>query len=141
MRRALLALAFAGLVWGADVRPKVRAITAFIDIDTRSYTTQIEETVRFLNTARETYQKAGFEVETIRIVTQPFPRYTKGMSRADALALFDKINALAAKLKFSPNIGAAMLADNDDAAPVDLLIEVLSHTNIDASLVIAAEDG
>jgi hypothetical protein len=141
MRRALLALAFVGLTWGAEARPKVRAITAFIDIDARSYAAQIEDTVHFLNTAREVYQKAGFEVETIRIVTQPFPRYTKDMSRAGALAFFEKINALAARLKFSPNIGAAMLHDNDDAAPVDLLIEVLSHTNIDASLVIAAEDG
>ena len=141
MRRALLALAFAGLTWGADARPKVRAITAFIDIDARSFAAQLEDTVHFLNTAREAYQKAGFEVETIRIVTQPFPRYTKDMSRAGALAFFEKINTLATKLKFSPNIGAAMLRDNDDPAPVDLLIEVLSHTNIDASLVIAAEDG
>src|ERR1700737_4259079 len=100
MRRALLALAFASLSWGADARPKVRAITAFIDIDARSYGAQIEEPVDFLNTAREVYQKDGFEVETIRIVTQPFPRYTKDMSRAGALAFFEKINALAAKLKF-----------------------------------------
>src|SRR6202521_45256 len=141
MRRVLLALTFAGLAWGADARPKVRAITAFIDIDARSYAAQIEDTVQFLNTARAAYQRAGFEVETIRIVTQPFPRYTKDMSRAGALAFFEKLNALAARLKFSPNIGAVMLHDNDDPAPVDLLIEVLSHTNIDASLVIAAEDG
>ena len=141
MRKSLLAVLLASVVWGADSRPKVRAITAFIDIDTKNYVSQIEETVRFLNTARDAYRSAGFEVETIRIATQPFPRYTKGMTRGDAVQFLEKLNDLAAKLHYSPSIGPAMIADNDDPAPVDVLADALTHTSLNASLVVAAEDG
>lgn len=141
MRQALLALALASLAFGADTRPKVRAITAFIDIDTQSYASQIEDTVRFLNQARDTYRTAGFEVEGIRIATQPFPRYTNGLSRDAALALLHQLDDLAARLHYAPSIGPAMVNDDDATTPVDLLAEALGHVRLNASLVIAAEDG
>jgi uncharacterized protein (UPF0210 family) len=141
MRRTLLLLALASLAFGADTRPKVRAITAFINIDSKTYASEVQDTVRFLNAARESYRRAGFEVETIRIVTQPFPRYTAAMKRADAIALLRKLDELAAKSGFAPNIGTAMVGDGDDAAPLDLLAEALATTRLNASLVVAAEDG
>ena len=140
MRQALLAFAFASLAFGADARPKVRAITAFIDIDRESYATRIEDTVRFLNTARDAYRAAGFEVEGIRIATQPFPRYTSGMKQEDALAFLHQLDLLAGKLHYAPSIGTAMLDDGDDA-PLELLTAALSQTRLNASLVIAGEDG
>ena len=53
------------------------------------------------------------------------------------------INELAAKLKFAPNIGPAMLKDDDDAGAVDLLIEVLSSlgNRLAANIVTASDDG
>jgi uncharacterized protein (UPF0210 family) len=142
MRSALLALALVSCALAADPRPKVRAITAFIDVDPKSYTAQYESTVQFLSSAREAYQSAGFEVETIRIATQPFPQYTRGLDHAAALALLRGIDDLGGKLGFAPSIGPAMLNDNDDYVPVDLLIDFLAvarRTN--ASLVTAAADG
>src|SRR6185369_1538681 len=141
MYKALIALALASLSWGADTRPKVRAITAFINIDAKTYESEIGKTMEFLNSAREAYRAAGFDVEGVRIVTQPFPKYIAGMKREEALAFFHKLNELAAKLKYNPNIGAAMLADGDDAAVLDLLATVLATTKLNASLVIAGEDG
>jgi uncharacterized protein (UPF0210 family) len=142
MRKILAALALAALASGADSRPKVRAITAFINIDSSNYASVVEDTVKFLNTAREAYRGAGFEVETIRVVTQPFPKYTSGMKRPEALALVRKYSELGARLGFSPNIGTAMVGDGDDAAPVDLLADILSSgTKVNASLIVAAEDG
>jgi uncharacterized protein (UPF0210 family) len=109
MRKTLLLLALASLAIGADTRPKVRAITAFINIDPKTSASDVETTVQFLKSARESYRRAGFEVETIRIVTQPFPRYTAAMKRADAIALLRKLDELAAKSGFAPNIGTAMV--------------------------------
>jgi hypothetical protein len=78
MRNVLiLALTVASLAF-AEARPKVRAITAFIRIDAAHYETQVAEAVKFLNAAREEYKAAGFEVETIRVVTQPLADYPKG---------------------------------------------------------------
>src|SRR6185369_3483852 len=108
MRKALTILAMASFAWGADSRPKVRAITAFVNIDPKQYTSQYDDTMKFLNSAREAYKTAGFEVETVRIVTQPYTRYTNGMKRDEALTFLSKLNDLSAKLGFSPNIGSAM---------------------------------
>jgi len=141
MRKALAVFALASLAWGADSRPKVRAITAFIHIDAQNYVTQIEGTMQFLNGAREAYRGAGFEVEGVRIVTQPFTQYIAGMKREEALAFFRKLNDLAAGLQYNPNIGIAMVGDGDDTSSLDLLATVLATTRLNASLSVAAEDG
>ena len=97
---------------------------------------------KFLNSARDTYVAAGWEVETIRIATQPFPEYTKGLRHADALAVLHGIDALGARLQFTPSIGPAMSNDADPAGPVDLLIDFLANPGrTNASLITASEDG
>jgi uncharacterized protein len=124
-------------------KPKVRAITGFVTIDARTYASQIDETVKFLGQVRDAIKTAGYDVAGIRISTQPFPEYTRGLGRAEALKVLRGIDDLAAKLHFAPNIGPAMLKDSDDTGPVDLLTEVLSApgNRLNANLVTAGEDG
>src|SRR5580765_7858107 len=99
---ALLVTAAAPALRGADpVKPRVRAITGFVTIDAKSYPSQIQETVTFLSSVRDAVKAAGYDVAGIRISTQPFPEYTRGLGRADALALLRGINDLAAKLRFA----------------------------------------
>jgi len=142
MRFVLCALALTSCVLAADPKPKVRAITAFIDIDPKGYAAEYQETVKFLNSAREAYKSAGFTVETIRIATQPFPEYTKGLSHAAALELLHAIDDLGGKLGFTPSIGPAMLKDDDDYQAVDLLIDFLADARrTNASLVTASLEG
>ncbi len=142
MRNVILTLALAATALGAGPRPKVRAITAFIDVDPQNYTRQIEDAAKFLNSAREAYRTAGWEVETIRIATQPFPQYTKGLSHDAALAILRGIDALGTKLSFMPSIGPAMWNDSDSSAAVDLLIDFLAEPGrTNASLITAADDG
>jgi hypothetical protein len=136
----LLALALASLAF-AEARPKVRAITAFIRIDATHYETQVADAVKFLNAAREEYKAAGFEVETIRVVTQPLANYTKGMKNADALALLKHYAELAAKHGFTPNLGAIRLTDDDESGPVDLAIDAFSTLKINGSMIVATETG
>jgi hypothetical protein len=124
-------------------KPKIRAVTGFITIDAKSYPAQIEETVKFLSQVRGAIQAAGYQVSGIRISTQPFPEYTRGLSHAEALSVLQGINDLAGKLKFAPNIGPAMLGDTVDAESVNLLIEVLSTpgNRLAANIVTAGDDG
>lgn len=125
-----------------SAHPKIRAITAFIDIDAKTYPSQLEEAVTFLNGARKAYRAAGFTVETIRIATQPFPSYTRSLNHDAAIALLQDIDARSRKLGFSPSIGPAMLHDNDETSAVDLLADILaSPGRLNASLVIADDDG
>src|SRR4051794_13426705 len=98
MRKALVLAALAALAseaFAADSKPKVRAITAFIRVDAKNLEAQLTDTVKFLNTAREEYRAAGFEVETVRVVTQPIADYIKGMNHADAVALLRTYGDLA----------------------------------------------
>src|SRR5690349_16388491 len=97
----------------AGVKPRIRAITGLITIDAKSYPSQIQETVTFLSQVRDAVKAAGYEVAGIRISTQPFPEYTRGLNRADALAALRGINDLAATLRFAPNVGPAMVKDTD----------------------------
>jgi uncharacterized protein (UPF0210 family) len=142
MRNVLLLAAIsASLIFGADSRPKVRAITAFIRIDAKNVETQLGDAVKFLSAAREEYRTSGFEVETIRVVTQPIAEYVKGMSHADAVALLRKYGETAAKLGATPNLGAVMIDENEDRFAVDVAIDVFATTKVNGSLVIAADNG
>ena len=133
MRPTLLVLCLASLTLSANAlaadttaRPKIRAITGFVDIDPKNYASQLQETVTFLNQAREAYKNAGWVVSGVRITTQPFPLYTRGLSHDEAMELLRNMSDLAGKLKFGMNIGPAMVKDNDDTKSVDLLAEALS---------------
>ena len=88
MRIAVLALlCAAATAAGADSRPRIRAVTAFIEVDSVHYASQIEEAQKFLAGAKDALKRGGFDVAGGRITTQPFTVYTKGMNREDALAL------------------------------------------------------
>src|SRR4029077_12919634 len=88
------AVAAPGLRGADPVRPRIRAITGFVTIDAKSYPSQIEETVTFLSKVRDAVKTAGTEVGVTRISTQPFPQFTRGLSRTDALALLRGIGEL-----------------------------------------------
>ena len=81
----------------AEVRPRIRAVTAFIEIDPSNYAARIQEAQRFLATAKEALNKAGFEGAGGRITTQPFPQYTKGMKTEEAVAFVAKLREAASK--------------------------------------------
>jgi hypothetical protein len=105
----------------------VRAIAAFVEIDTSACSSQTGNAARFLSNAREARRAAGFDAETVRIAAHPFPRYTKGMTRTDAMAFLQKPYEPADGLGFSDSIGPAMLSDTSAAAFVDVPAEALSR--------------
>jgi uncharacterized protein len=123
-------------------RPKIRAITAFINLDRAQYQQQIADAMTMLKRARTIYESRDFEVETIRISTQPFAEYTKGLGSQQALDFFKAYDALAQQQKFAASIGPAMLNAGDPESQADLLVEALKNTkSINASLAVAGEDG
>jgi uncharacterized protein (UPF0210 family) len=123
-------------------KPKIRAVTAFIRLDRATYQAQIADALDFLRRAKAAFEKDGFEVQTIRITTQPFPEYTKGLTPEEALAFLRGYDALAVKEGFDAAIGPAMMNDTDDSRQVDLLARALATSKIlEGSVMIAGEDG
>ncbi len=141
MRRTLLLFAGAALLCSAQPRSRIRAVTAFIEIDRSNYSAKIEEARQFLAKAKEALNTGGFEGAGGRITTQPFPVYTKGLSHDDAFALIRKIREAASQARTGINIGPAMVNDNDDPASVTLLADVLSEIPVNANIITADENG
>jgi uncharacterized protein (UPF0210 family) len=127
-------------------RPKVRAVTAFVRLDPASHqqatVEQIAAAVSVLRAVKGEFEKQGYEVETIRIVTQPLSELVSGQPEAQALAYLKILNDLGSKEGFIPSLGPAMMRDTDDPRNVRLLEKALSTLpNLQANTIIADDDG
>ncbi len=140
--RLFIAIFIVCATCSAQSKPKVRAITGFVRLDHAQYQQQIEDTLVVLREAKKQFEAAGYEVETVRITTQPLAQLVSGMSDPDALAYLKALDALSVKENFLPNVGPAMMSDSDDPKTVRLLEQALSGLpNIEGSTIIAAGDG
>src|ERR1051326_1601346 len=122
--------------------PRIRAVTAFVRLERAAYKTQIADALKLLHAAKDGLTNAGYEVETIRITTQPFPEYTQGLTAEQALAFFQELDKLSQQEGFTPDIGSAMMKDSDDPKQADLLARTLAETqNLNGFITVADADG
>lgn len=125
---------------GHNDRPKIRTVTAFIRLDRQNYRSQVTDALAMLRAAKGELTRAGYDVETIRITTQPFSEIIRGMTAQQALDFFHEYDKLAQQEDFTPEIGPAMLADNDDPARADLLAQIIATTQAINGFVEVADD-
>jgi len=122
-------------------RPKVRTITAFVRLSD-PFEAEVGEALKVLRDAKSEFERRGYEVETVRIVTQPLAELVQGKTDEQALAYLKRFDELSAREKFMPNVGPGMLKDSDDPKTMRLLARVLSTLpNLNASAILADEDG
>jgi uncharacterized protein (UPF0210 family) len=141
MRNLFLALLFSTVAFAADGRPRIRAVTAFIEIDRSNYAERVGEAQKFHAVAKDAFNRAGFEGAGGRITTQPFTAWTKGLSHDEAMSLARKLREAADKSRSGLNIGPAMINDDDDPANAALLTDILAAVNVNANLIIADDKG
>jgi uncharacterized protein len=126
----------------AQSKPKVRTVTGFVRLDSGTYQQQIGDALTVLRTAKQAFIAEGYQVETLRLTTQPLGELVAGMSNAQALAYLALLDHLSVKEDFLLNVGPAMIHDTDNPANMHLLELVLSTLpNIEASAIIADEAG
>jgi uncharacterized protein len=126
----------------ASVNPKVRAITGFVRLEQTTWEKQVADTLVVLRKAKGDFEAAGYQVETVRITTQPLGELVAGMPEEQALAFLGRLDQLSSKESFDLNVGRGMLHDSDDPATLHLLEQALSTLpNIEASTIIADESG
>jgi uncharacterized protein len=145
-QKLFLVVAATALVFTAQAqsytRPKVRAITAFVRLERASYQQEIAAALSVLRATKGEFEKQGYEVETIRIVTQPLAELVNGQSETQALGFLKILDDLGSKEEFIPSLGPAMMRDTDDPRTVRLLEKALSTLhNVDANTIIAGDDG
>ena len=123
-------------------KPRVRAITGFVRLDPANFQAQIADVLIVLRKAQSEFQARGYEVESVRVTTQPLAELVSHMSETQALAFLQQLDNLSVKENFLPNVGPAMLKDGDDSAAMHLIERVLSTLpNIEASAIIADDAG
>src|SRR6266581_3873290 len=61
-------------------RFKIRTITAGVNLKDTTDLATIESAIAFLQKARKEFEAAGYEIQTLRIATQPLTQYLKGKS-------------------------------------------------------------
>lgn len=124
------------------LNPKVRGIAAFIRVRHAQWERQIAGTLEKLHAARAIVEERGYRVESIRITTQPFPSWLRGIPHREALATLRRMDDLAVATPFELSIGPAMCRDGDEPAPAHLLAEALESARLlQANLLIASHDG
>jgi uncharacterized protein len=122
--------------------PKVRAITGFVRLDRATSGKQIADALVVLRKVKTEFESAGYQVESLRLTTQPLAELVAGMTEEQALAFLAWLDQLSVKENFIPNVGPAMMHDSDDFATMHLLERALSTLpNIEASTIIADEAG
>src|ERR1700761_7345683 len=122
---------------GAQTNPKVRAITGFVRVDRGQWQAQIGDTLAVLHKVQSAFEAQGYQVESLRIVTQPVGELVAGLPEEHALAFLTQLDQLSAKENFLPNVGPAMMHDSDDPAMMHLLERALSTLpNIEANTII-----
>jgi uncharacterized protein (UPF0210 family) len=142
---AVLLLAASGAAAAAAqgyTQPNVRAVTAFVRLDPADPQREIDAALAVLRAARAEFGRQGYQVQTLRLVTQPLSELVLGRSDADAFALLKMLGALAARDDFVVNVGPGMLRDTDDPRAMRLLAQGLSSLErISGSAIIAANGG
>lgn len=123
-------------------KPKVRAITGFVRLDQTTWEKQVAETLTVLRKVKSEFEVRGYQVESLRITTQPLGELVQGFNEEQALKFLAAFDKLSAKEDFIPNVGPAMMQDEDDAPAMHVLEQALSTLpNIEASAIIADESG
>ncbi len=131
---ALSALGIAGvqspLPASASVRRfRIRTITAGIRIDRTPDARRILATVEFLRRARRRFEEQGWEVQTVRIATQPFaeayPDWKSGQARAAILML----ESLARDHDIGCSMGPIISGDSYDPAFAPWAADLLQRTS------------
>jgi hypothetical protein len=70
---------------------KIRSITCFVDLEQPINPAVLPVGARFLSAARPAFVNAGYEVQTARLATVPFPYFTAGL---DLPAIVDLVHSL-----------------------------------------------
>jgi uncharacterized protein (UPF0210 family) len=123
-------------------KPRVRTIAAFVRLDRANFQKQVSDTLVVLHQAEVEFRAQGYEVQSVRITTQPLAELVSGLSEEQALAWLKEYDELSVKEKFLANIGPAIVHESDDPKTMHLLERVLSTLpNLNASAIVADESG
>lgn len=126
-----------------DTNPlRVRTITAGVELSAALELDRVEKALAFLGRAKESFSTAGYEVQTIRIATNPVIAGMDAPARDRAMRRMEEIDQLVVSHGAIFNIGPVVTTNRFDEGLVAWSRELVSTTrSISFSTVIASPDG
>jgi hypothetical protein len=97
---ALVSMQAAAQTTPVPSNPKVRTITGFVRLDRATYQKQIADALVALRKAKAEFESRGYEVQTVRLTTQPVAQLVAGLPEEQALAFLKQLDDLSVKEKF-----------------------------------------
>jgi hypothetical protein len=127
---------------GSEAKPlRVRTITAALELSDVTELGRVEAAVKFLAQARETYQDSGYEVQTIRIATNPWAADANERERDEWLGKLHVLDELVANRGAILSIGPVLDEDRADTHLAEWASELVRTTRaINFSVVIASPE-
>lgn len=120
-------------------RFKIRTITAGVNLKDTTDLAAIELAIQFLQRARKRFENAGYEIQTLRIATQPLPEYLNGKSRQAALVDLKEIDAVISARNVLLSIGPVITNDRHDPEFASWAAQLVKETkNINFSVTVAS---
>ena len=120
---------------------RVRTITAGTNLRTVTDPRALQPTLSFLKQAKRVVTDAGYEVQTVRIATQPFLEEASPRGRADALAALQALDRVVTAEGVLLSIGPVLAPDGDDPQFGQWAAELARSThNLSFSVRVASPD-
>lgn len=118
---------------------RIRTITAGVNLRSVTDLATIEAAIAFLERTKKKYEEAGYEIQTLRIATQPFGEYVNEGSREEALAELKKIDQLVSQKNVLLSIGPIITDDQYDPEFAPWAAQLMKDTkNINFSVTVAS---
>jgi uncharacterized protein (UPF0210 family) len=122
-------------------RFRIRTITAGVNLKNTSDLATVESAIGFLQKAKKKFENEGYEIQTLRIATQPLPEYLNGKSRAAALADLKAIDGVVSAKNVLFSIGPVITDDRYDPEFASWATQLIKETkNINFSVTVASPE-
>src|SRR6266513_1461905 len=122
-------------------RFRIRTITAGVNLRNTSDLATVESAIGFLQKAKKKFEDEGYEIQTLRIATQPLPEYLNSKSRAAALADLKAIDGVVSAKNVLFSVGPVITDDRYDPAFASLATQLVKETkNINCSVTVASPE-
>lgn len=133
--------ATAGCASASSRRFRVRTITAGVNLSSSRDVATINQAIVFLERAKKSFEQAGYEVQTLRIATQPLPEYLGGRPRDEALDDLKKLDQIVTTKHVLLNIGPVITDDRDDRDFAAWAARLVRETgSINFSVIVASAE-
>jgi len=122
-------------------RFRIRTVTAGVNLKNTTDLATVESAIGFLQRARKKLEDEGYEIQTLRIATQPLPEYLNGKSRGDALADLKKIDEVISAKGVILSIGPVITDDRHDPQFASWATQLVKETkSINFSVTVASPE-